>query len=436
MADDADELDGRLAADRLVADRSEAGRLDADRLAAATGTTTARIGELVAAGILRPLEREVSRRGDDSPAGDVFVDGDVQRVLVALALDEAGLSIGLLRRGIEAGVVSFEDTDRIYAAPGPLAGTVADAARELGVDTDTLLRVITAFGIARPEAETRLHTPDVEHLRTFVRAWRQLGDDDLLVRVARAYGDGLRRIAESWTSIFDDVVLAPLSNRSLSWEQMREVAFVPGLEVLTAGRAMLPWLLDRHLFHMLNQLNFDSIERQLALLEIATPAPREASAIVFSDLVGFTRLTEEAGDIVAADAATRLAVVADEVARRHGGRLVKLLGDGVMLHFEDPAAALAAALDVRAAMAPSALPAAHTGIAAGPVIRRESDYFGRVVNLAARLAAAAGHDEILVDAELAAILAARDGDAPELLRLEPLALKGIPQPVVAYRVVG
>ena len=84
------------------------------------------------------------------------------------------------------------------------------------------------------------------------------------------------------------------------------------------------------------------------------------------------------------------------------------------------------------AMGPAVLPAAHIGIDAGAVIRREADYFGRTVNVAARLSSVAGADEILVSEALVAAA----GDLPALRgaeRLAPLELKGLPEPVAALR---
>jgi class 3 adenylate cyclase len=397
-------------------------RLAPAELASETDTSLDHLAEIVEAGILRP------------DADGWFRSGDIQRVLVTDALVQAGLSVDLLRKGIEAGIVSFEDTDSIYPPPGRRGPSARDLATELGLAPETLLRIITAFGIARPDAATRLYEPDAAHLRAFVEAWRPLGDDDLLVRAARIYGDALRRAAEGWTGIFEAVVVGPLRDRALPWREMRQATMEPGLRMLAVGRSLLGWLLDQHLFGLLNQLNFDSIERQLAILGIAPTAPREPSAIVFADLTGYTRFTEEHGDEAAAALATRLAVVADEVGQDHRGRLVKLLGDGVMLHFAQSADALAAAVELRAAMAPAGLPATHIGIDAGTVIRREADVYGRTVNVAARLAAAAGPGQILVSD--AALRAARSEDAtlPEMSELPPLELKGMPEPIPVHLV--
>ena len=407
----------------------------AEQLAAETDTSAERIGAMVEAGILRPRQPDRFEAGDVPPAQpDRFEAGDVQRVLVANAMDEAGLTLDLLRRGIELGIVSFEQTPVIYPDPGPRSsGTVAELAADLGVPTETLLRVITALGLPRPDPETHLHVPDEEQLRAFFRAWQPLGGEELLLRAARVYGDSLRRAAEGWMNLFEEVVVGPIADRAVPWSEMSERAVVPGMPVIAAGRSMLGWLVDQHSTQSLNRLNFDAVERMLGLLGVPA-APRAPAAVVFADLVGYTRLTEERGDEVAASTATRLAIIADEIAAHHHGRLVKLLGDGVMLHFARPEQALPAALELRDAMTPAGLPAAHTGIHAGPVIRRESDYFGRTVNVAARLASQAGPHEILLTPELLeAAGRLPDGiDAPE--PMAPLALKGIPEPVAALRI--
>ena len=107
-------------------------------------------------------------------------------------------------------------------------------------------------------------------------------------------------------------------------------------------------------------------------------------AMCFLDLVGYTRLTEEHGDQVAAELAQALAILVNRSSREHGGVPVKWLGDGVMVHFRDPARAVLAALGMVEQLPEAGLPPAHVGVAAGPVVVQGGDYFGRTVNLAAR----------------------------------------------------
>ena len=77
-------------------------------------------------------------------------------------------------------------------------------------------------------------------------------------------------------------------------------------------------------------------------------------AICFLDISGYTRLTEERGDEAAAELAIRLTPLVQRQADRHGGKVVKWLGDGVMLHFRRAEDAVPAAIDLLEAVADAA----------------------------------------------------------------------------------
>jgi adenylate cyclase len=125
--------------------------------------------------------------------------------------------------------------------------------------------------------------------------------------------------------------------------------------------------------------------------------------MMFLDLTGYTKLTEERGDAAAAEMARSLSALVSRTARSHGGEAVKFLGDGVMFHFPDPGGAVLAALEMVGATEASGLPPAHVGIAARPVIMQDGDYFGRTVNLASRIAGKAGSREVLVTSDVAGV---------------------------------
>ena len=146
----------------------------------------------------------------------------------------------------------------------------------------------------------------------------------------------------------------------------------------------------------------------------------------FVDLVGYTRLTEERGDQAAAGLAETLALLVGRSAREYGGVPVKWLGDGVMVWFRDPAGAVRAALELVEQLPPVGLPPAHVGVAAGPVVIQGGDYFGRTVNLAARLAAHAGAGQVLVSQRVA-----ESGPPPgvRFVAQGQLPLKGFTHPV-------
>ena len=133
--------------------------------------------------------------------------------------------------------------------------------------------------------------------------------------------------------------------------------------------------------------------------------PPDADEWTFSlvDLAGFTALTETHGDDHAAD----LAVAFADLARTQlapGDRLVKSIGDAVLLASPDPAAALALVRGILAACyAQDSYPVARVGIHHGPAVRRDADFFGTSVNLAARVAAEAAGGQVLATAQVAQV---------------------------------
>lgn len=168
-------------------------------------------------------------------------------------------------------------------------------------------------------------------------------------------------------------------------------------------------------------------------------AQRITGAVLFTDLVGFTAYTEAAGD----DAAVRVLDVQAELAERvlaehDGARVVKELGDGLLLWFGAPAAGLAATLALHAsveeARSEGTLPVAmRLGLHCGEMSRRGDDVVGLTVNTAARIVALAGPGEILVSADIAR--ACRDGANPPTFEdVGPIRVKGLRDPIWLHRV--
>ena len=121
-------------------------------------------------------------------------------------------------------------------------------------------------------------------------------------------------------------------------------------------------------------------------------------AVVFTDLEGFTSFTAANGDEAASRLLTEHLQAAGPVVRSRGGRLVKRLGDGLLLTFPQPAAAVLACLElVDAQPEPLRL---RAGLHAGQVVETRDDVIGHVVNLAARVAEAAEGSEVLVTADV------------------------------------
>jgi class 3 adenylate cyclase len=154
--------------------------------------------------------------------------------------------------------------------------------------------------------------------------------------------------------------------------------------------------------------------------------------IAFVDLSGFTQMTEEQGDDASIWLANQLVSEAEIATAAHGTKIVKLLGDGVMLHGDDLGRLIETAIDLVDALPRAGLPPAHAGIHAGPLIERDGDYFGRVVNIASRIASQASAHEVLLS-QAAAIRAPAHVVVTEL----PAAtLRGVSEPMILFRAVA
>jgi class 3 adenylate cyclase len=138
----------------------------------------------------------------------------------------------------------------------------------------------------------------------------------------------------------------------------------------------------------------------------STVAPDGTVTIFFSDVSGFTQLTERLGDHASQRLLdTYFQIVRGQIAA-HGGYEVKCHGDEAMVAFADPRGAVRCAVDIQRSLQrynqrddgdPLRV---HIGMHSGEAIRQEGDFLGRTVILASRITDAAGADEILVSSTL------------------------------------
>jgi adenylate cyclase len=395
--------------------------LTEDELAERSGSTAEHVRRFAALGIL-------SAGADGS-----YRPPDIQRVRIAEALDGAGVSPEQVGELIADGRYSTGWADGLFPDPVPLtAMTVEQAAAELGLPASLITRLFISWALPVPGPEDRLREDDLMLLRTMVLVYRALGNDEgSTVAAARVFGESLRRIAEGQLEIFRTFVERPMIASGMPHHRVMDAAAAMAQPMADQAELAVRLLHRRHLEHYSVEEIVENTEITLERAGVAPRRPVAPPAIAFLDLSGFTRLTEEEGDERAADLATRLADLVQATATRFRGRPVKYLGDGVMFHFPDPAGSVSCGLDLIRDAPAAGLPPARVGINVGSVIFRDGDYFGRTVNIAARVADRAGPGQILVTDDV--VIAAK-GSA-EFREVGPMELKGVAGPVLVHEAV-
>jgi class 3 adenylate cyclase len=365
-----------------------------------------------------------------------FTFGAVLAVKMVSALMDSGLPAETIEHAAAEGMLSFQRTDEYLPyEPGPRSDrTFAEFQDSAGPRAELLPAVYEVLGLPKPDPAAPIHTDEEAMFERFLEGWRLAPDEDSLLRAARLMAQGTRAALLGWAELLDEQVGAPVRERLLRGEldAFPDEVRVAFTQVIGLAPEMFVWLASRYLEHRSVTGIVEGFERFLASRGLAqVPDPTGPPAIVFVDLSGFTRHTREHGDESAVHAATSLQRRADEAARRHGGRLVKLLGDGAMLHLTDPQAGVGAAVDLVEMMSGEGALSSHAGVHTGPVIERDLDVFGQTVNLASRIADVARPGEVLASS---AVVEGAGNSPFAFERIEDAQLKGLPGAVSLFRV--
>jgi adenylate cyclase len=369
-------------------------RISAVELAVRLGVERERVEHLADLGVI------------DRDADGRFAPGDVHRVRLLDGFEQAGVPLEALLAASREGTISLRYYDELHPPPEELSGrTFAAFAGTLGPGRAHLTRLFAAFGLAEPEPDARLSAADEALIADLIDIVVATGQPDLALRAVRMFGEGARRAADGALGVYGEAAERLGDDlRGLPVDAAFDRLLRPWARFARHSSDIAAWLASRHLTRAIDEYSVTETERILEAEGYVAPRLGTAPAVAFVDLTGFTRLTEERGDEVAAGMALRLGEVTAEVVARRGGRLVKLLGDGVLVRFDDAVAAVDGTLDLLAALPAAGLPTGHAGVAAGTLIMREGDVFGRTVNLAARISDVAPDGHVYVPAGLGAEL--------------------------------
>jgi adenylate cyclase len=397
-------------------------RLSQREVAERAGVGSTYVSRLVEVGVL-------------APAGDgTFTDGDARRARLCRGLEGAGLPIEALVEALDRGELSFAFLElSVYDRFSALTPrTFTDVSEQEGIPLDVLLVVREAMGLAQAAPDDQMREDELEVVPLIQLQLSKGFDPTVIERWLRVYGDTLRRIAETEAEWWRNQLALPYLRSGMNASEMLRLTAEWGGEFTSRVERALLAVYHANQEHTWTEALIEEIEEALDRAGLRSRM-EVTPAICFLDLTGYTRLTEERGDQAAAELAERLAPLVQRPAERHGGRVVKWLGDGVMFHFRDPTGGVVAALEMIEAVSEADLPPAHVGLHTGPVVFQGGDYFGRTVNIAARIAEQARPGQVLVTQEIV------DQVGSDGVTFEPIGaveLKGVSQPVSLYSATG
>jgi adenylate cyclase len=329
-------------------------------------------------------------------------------------LRERGHSLAEIRRATDEGRLAFGYVEELFRREDEEHYTYEEAAKETGLEPALIGRIIAALGFSPVHAET-LSADDLQLLR-YVAAVLEAGLPLVaMLQLTRVYGQALARVADAEVRLFHMYVHEPLMRSGASGIETAE-------EMMTLTRALLPLsspVMDhvhqRYLQHFIEQDVVGHMESDLdgASLDLG----RLRVAIAFADLAGYTRLTEEEGELEAVDAVERF-VEAVETTLPDDARVIKTIGDEVMIVGPDPAALTDWAVGFQRLQSERPLP--RIGLHRGVALYRDGDYYGRDINIASRVAARSAGGEVLVTRPVVDV----SGPHLEFQRIGEVRLKG------------
>lgn len=301
------------------------------------------------------------------------------------------------------------DPRRFRPEPRYTAPQLAAAA---GLDLEFGRRVMRALGLPHiGDDEVEFDDRDLEVTKTLRFLLDQgYGRNDILT-VARTYGYALSRVAFAEVRLFSQTFIDPLVEDGIDADELDQRLEDAVPQLLELLDTQIQTLHRRHLAVALQQVSASKREGRSELL-----------AGGFADLVGFSRLSNDIEGDDLEDLIAQFETLVVERCVDAGAQVVKVLGDAVMFVASSPDAALAAATAVvNGAAANPDLPEARAGLDFGEVRALGGDYFGRPINVAARLTGFARPGTVVVSEELLGSLE-REVDAGHLGRTR---LKGV-----------
>jgi adenylate cyclase len=301
-------------------------------------------------------------------------------------LRERGHSLADIRQASDDGRLAFGYVEELFDT-GEEVYSLKEAARETGLEPALVARVVAALGTV-PAHPDRISGEDLRLLRYVAKVLEAGFPLVALLQLLRVYGQAMARVADAEVRLFHLYVHEPLMRSGATGLETADEMLELTRRLLPLSSPVMDHVHQRYLQHFVEQDVVGHMESDLD-----GDLGRMRVAIAFADLAGYTRLTEEAGELEAVDVVERF-VEAVEGSLPDDARVIKTIGDEVMIVGAEPAALAEWAVDFQHLGAERTLP--RIAVHYGNALYREGDYYGRDVNIASRVAARAAGGEVLV----------------------------------------
>jgi adenylate cyclase len=352
--------------------------------------------------------------------------GAVAHARIVARLRERGHSLEQIKEAGEQGKLAYSYIEDMFDGDRT-AVSIDDAADRTGLEPALIERFWTSLGLPATALDD-LSEEDVEAL-LYVAAILEAGFPLVaFLQLCRVYGQALSQIADAEVRLFHLYVHEPLIREGVPGMEMAEEMEGLARDLLPLASPMMDYVHQRFLQHFVEQDVVGHMESELEDEDV--DLGRIRVAIAFADLAGYTRFTEEEGEEEALSSVERF-VEGVTNTLPEDARVVKTIGDEVMVvgpevgALVDWAVGFTSLFDER--------PEPRIGVHYGTTLYRDGDYFGRDVNLTARVVARARGGEVLVSD--AVVEALRDSPHLTFEEIGQVKLKGFAEPRVLCRAV-
>ena len=343
---------------------------------------------------------------------------------VVARMRERGHSLEELKRAGREGRLAFGIVEELLPSPEEQV-TVEQVAAETGLEPELIERILDILGTPL-DRERLLGPEDVKALRHCARVLAAGFPLVAFLQLVRVYVQSMRRIADAEVRLFHLYVHEPMIRDALPELEIAEEMGGLAADILPLAAPLTEYLHNRYLRYFTEQDVVGHMEADLDAA--ASDLGQVPVTLCFIDLTGFTRYTEEEGDLEALDVVENF-VETVETTMPPEATIVKTIGDEVMVVSPDPTSLTEWAVGLLERFPERPRP--RVGIHYANAVYRDGDYFGTHVNLVHRVVGSAQAGEVLVTDRVTGSLEERG------LACEPIGevgLKGFPTPTPLFLV--